>query len=882
MSLPFNITNPGFQLGGALTTAEQEFVTNLVGLTYAQGDVLYYDGTDLFNLGAGTSGYFLKTQGAGANPIWAAIAGGGDALVGNSLAQFAATTSLELKGVMSDETGSGPLVFGTAPALSSPTGIVADDIAIATGIGSPTINQVQEYFDNTGSSGFFLGGELSDGGAGTLDVAAGSGFIRTTNDENAELQSFKWSASVGIAVTDNTTQYVYVDDSGAISLSTDEFLETPDKIQIGVVTKEGGSIIHQFALGVRLAESIGQMGRYIRRVEGISRDTRKGGLIFGQSGDANRDITMTAGVIWWGRTDYTADAIDTSGVDTFFTYSSSGQEDAVASQWPNTQYDNAGTLTTMTNNRWANLFFWLEPDGHLIMVYGRSEFTTEAQAENEGVPSSSLPSRISETGMLAGRFTFQKSANSATISSAFEELFANAGVTDHGTLAGLTDDDHEGYALLIGRSGGQTLIGGTDAGDDLVLASTSNGTKGIVRMGDATTGFFYDEVNGRISLNADENTIVVGGVTLGETLAIHGIDDTEIQLGLHRHSASATTGAVLEGQRSRGTEGAESIVQDGDVLFNLVALGHDGVDYALSSRIRFEVDGTPGSGDMPGRIVFSTTPDGSETLAEAMRISQDKAITMGGTLAVTGAVTVGTGAAAGVIESNGNFDLTLQTGNATTGSITITDGTSGDITISPNGIGQVVIDSASILFDNTYGIQDQNDNEQLMFSTTTSAVNEFTIKNAATGNAPELSATGSDTNIDLTLTPKGTGIVKGELKRFMVRLVASATDTATGTTIEGDYRISNRAITVKAVGAYVDTAGTTGTMTIDIHEAGTTIMTTNKITLDTTEKSSETAATAPAVTDSAIAADAILTFDVDGVHTTAAKGLTVWVDYVYA
>lgn len=38
----------------------------------AQGDIMYYDGTDWARLAAGTSGYFLKTQGAGANPTWAA------------------------------------------------------------------------------------------------------------------------------------------------------------------------------------------------------------------------------------------------------------------------------------------------------------------------------------------------------------------------------------------------------------------------------------------------------------------------------------------------------------------------------------------------------------------------------------------------------------------------------------------------------------------------------------------------------------------------------------------------------------------------------------------------------------------------------------------
>lgn len=46
---------------------------------------------------------------------------------------------------------------------------------------------------------------------------------------------------------------------------------------------------------------------------------------------------------------------------------------------------------------------------------------------------------------------------------------------DHGTLAGLTDDDHTGYALLAGRNGGQTLIGGTASADTLTIKSTSHG-----------------------------------------------------------------------------------------------------------------------------------------------------------------------------------------------------------------------------------------------------------------------------------------------------------------------------------------------------------------------------------------------------------------------
>ena len=57
------------------------------------------------------------------------------------------------------------------------------------------------------------------------------------------------------------------------------------------------------------------------------------------------------------------------------------------------------------------------------------------------------------------------------------------------------------------------------------------------------------------------------------------------------------------------------------------------------------------------------------------------------------------------------------------------------------------------------GLLDANGNEALGISATASAVNQITIANAITGNAPILSATGDDANINLTLTPKGSASI---------------------------------------------------------------------------------------------------------------------------
>lgn len=56
-------------------------------------------------------------------------------------------------------------------------------------------------------------------------------------------------------------------------------------------------------------------------------------------------------------------------------------------------------------------------------------------------------------------------------------------------------------------------------------------------------------------------------------------------------------------------------------------------------------------------------------------------------------------------------------------------------------------------------LTDANGNEWIKQTATSSAVNEITVANAATGNGPTISATGDDTNIDMVLLPKGTGVL---------------------------------------------------------------------------------------------------------------------------
>jgi len=85
-------------------------------------------------------------------------------------------------------------------------------------------------------------------------------------------------------------------------------------------------------------------------------------------------------------------------------------------------------------------------------------------------------------------------------------------------------------------------------------------------------------------------------------------------------------------------------------------------------------------------------------------------------------------------------------------------------------------------------INDANGNEEIIFTTTTSAVNELTIANSATGNFPNISATGGDANIGINLTPKGVGEITfngtGKIQQVLEKV--TVTNTATTGTVTYD------------------------------------------------------------------------------------------------
>jgi hypothetical protein len=165
--------------GSLVFATSPTFVTPILG-TPTSGTLTNCTGLPASGIGSGTIATARLGSGTANNTVflrgdstWQSIPGGGDALTSGTLAQFAATTSAELLGVISNETGTGSLVFATSPTLVTPilgtptsgtltnatglpisTGVSGLGTGVATFLGTPSsANLASALTDETGSGG---------------------------------------------------------------------------------------------------------------------------------------------------------------------------------------------------------------------------------------------------------------------------------------------------------------------------------------------------------------------------------------------------------------------------------------------------------------------------------------------------------------------------------------------------------------------------------------------------------------------------------------------------------------------------------------------------------------------------------------------------------
>ena len=157
-----------------------------------------------------------------------------------------------------------------------------------------------------------------------------------------------------------------------------------------------------------------------------------------------------------------------------------------------------------------------------------------------------------------------------------------------------------------------------------------------------------------------DNARTLDGLTqLFQVEAADGSGSGRIAIGTNNNNNATGPGIYLFRSRT-GSLNGNTLVNDNDDLGTIYFHGADGTDVnSRAATIRCEVDGTPGTNDMPGRLVFATTADGSALPTERMRIDS------------LGRVGIGCTPASGFQFKRGQNELSLQpTADTQTGYIT--------------------------------------------------------------------------------------------------------------------------------------------------------------------------------------------------------------------
>ena len=109
----------------------------------------------------------------------------------------------------------------------------------------------------------------------------------------------------------------------------------------------------------------------------------------------------------------------------------------------------------------------------------------------------------------------------------------------------------------------------------------------------------------------------------GRTINVNGTSSND-GLSVIRYSTGYGAYGLNIGRSKSDTLGTNAAVTNGNDLGHISFYGADGTDFNMAAQITAQVDGTPSDGtDMPGRLVFKTSSDGSATPTERLRIFSD-------------------------------------------------------------------------------------------------------------------------------------------------------------------------------------------------------------------------------------------------------------------
>jgi hypothetical protein len=125
-------------------------------------------------------------------------------------------------------------------------------------------------------------------------------------------------------------------------------------------------------------------------------------------------------------------------------------------------------------------------------------------------------------------------------------------------------------------------------------------------------------------------TVNFAGGAITPLFQVQGVGLSSSSASLSNWSGvAASSSSFVFNKSNSGTIGTRGVVTGSTNLGSINFAGDDGTNFIAAASIVASVDGTPGTNDMPGRLVFNTTPNGSATYQERMRIDSSGNVGIG-------------------------------------------------------------------------------------------------------------------------------------------------------------------------------------------------------------------------------------------------------------
>ena len=330
---------------------------------------------------------------------------------------------------------------------------------------------------------------------------------------------------------------------------------------------------------------------------------------------------------------------------------------------------------------------------------------------------------------------------------------AIAGNITSGGDVTIADDlllDSDSAVLKFGDDQEVTVTHVADTGLNLKHTATGDDKPIVLTLQTGETDIAAADVIGRIDFQAPDEGTGTDAILVAAGIAAVSEGDFSSSSNATKLSFRTAASEAASEKMSLSSAGLLTVADDiviGDGKTIGVTSTTDAITIASNGNVTLSGDLTISGDD----LVMATNPSGNLLIAdgtnynptavgdlsEISTVASDDVLlavdTSGGGLKKVTRSTLVAGLAASGAIGNVSEDSTPQLG------------------------GNLDTNSHNILIDDAHFIGDENGNEQLIFQTTTSAVNQLDITNAATGNPPQVSATGDDSNIDLNLLSKGTG-----------------------------------------------------------------------------------------------------------------------------